>query len=109
MWRGGVVMCGEVGRYRGILDVLCMSVVSLLSPFHSNLQFSKPGSSVTAGPHAIAHYEKVTSLVHIEGNRLVLLVLITMLNCVYPDLVPRLWPHPQALSLTHILIDEEGG
>ena len=76
MWRGGVVMCGEVGRYRGILDILlyvCCLIV------HSNLQFSKPGSSVTAGPHAIAHYEKVTSLVHIEGNRLVLLVLITML------------------------------
>ena len=84
----------------------CVSVVSLLSPFHSNLQFSKPGSSVTAGSHAaIPHYEKVTSLVHIEGNRLVLLVLITMLKCVYlasspgSGLVLRLFP-------SHIIIIE---
>ena len=56
-------------------------VVCLLSPFQSSLQSSRHGPSVTAGPHSIPHYKQ--GKVHIEGNRLVLLVLKTMLKCVY--------------------------
>ena len=74
MWGGGV-------------DIIIIVVFCLLSPFQPSLQSSRPGPSVTAGPHSIPHYKqgKVTfpSLVHIEGNRLVLLVLKTMLKCVY--------------------------
>ena len=42
-----------------------VDVVCLLSPFHSNLQSSRPGPSVTAGPHSIPHYKqgKVTFLI----------------------------------------------
>ena len=53
-----MVMC----VYGGRVDV---SFVCLLSPFQSSLQSSRPGPSVTAGPHSIPHYKqgKVTLLI----------------------------------------------
>ena len=56
-------VCGEVGMW-GVGEVGVV-LNSLLSPFQSSLQSSRPGPSVTAGPHSIPHYKqgKVTCLI----------------------------------------------